>query len=61
VEATAEAGKVILEIAATDPDPTQAAQLAKAVGDELAQAAGDFVTAERGLHQSGACQNNRRG
>jgi polysaccharide biosynthesis transport protein len=52
VEATAQAGKVILEIAATDPDPTQAAQLAKAVGDELAQAAGDFVTAERGWHQS---------
>jgi capsular exopolysaccharide synthesis family protein len=42
VEATAQAGKVILEIAATDPDPTRAAQIANAVGDELAKAAGDL-------------------
>jgi capsular exopolysaccharide synthesis family protein len=42
VEATAQAGKVILEIAASDPDPTRAAQIANAVGDELAKAAGDL-------------------
>jgi capsular exopolysaccharide synthesis family protein len=33
---------VILEIAATDPDPTLAAKIANAVGQELANAAGDL-------------------
>jgi polysaccharide biosynthesis transport protein len=33
---------VILEIAATDPDPTQAARIANAVGRELAKAAGEL-------------------
>ena len=33
---------VILEIAATDPDPTRAAQIANAVGRELAKAAGEL-------------------
>ena len=39
VEATVPADTVILEIAATDPDPTRAAQIANAVGEELAKAA----------------------
>jgi polysaccharide biosynthesis transport protein len=33
---------VIIEIAATDPDPRQAARIANAVGTELAKAAGDL-------------------
>ena len=42
VEATVPADTVILEIAVTDPDPTRAAQIANAVGDELAKATGDL-------------------
>jgi succinoglycan biosynthesis transport protein ExoP len=42
MEATVPEGTVILEIAATDSDPTRAAQIANAVGDELAKAAGDL-------------------
>jgi capsular exopolysaccharide synthesis family protein len=40
VEATVPVGTVILEIAATDPSPTRAAEIANAVGQELAKAAG---------------------
>jgi capsular exopolysaccharide synthesis family protein len=42
VEASVPADTVILEIAATDPDPARAAQIANAVGQELAKAAGDL-------------------
>jgi capsular polysaccharide biosynthesis protein len=42
VEATAQPGTVILEIEATDPDATRAAQSPNAIGDELAEAAGDL-------------------
>jgi succinoglycan biosynthesis transport protein ExoP len=43
VEATVPVNNtVILEIAATDPDPTRAAQIANAVGAELAKAAADL-------------------
>jgi capsular exopolysaccharide synthesis family protein len=42
VEATVPVDGVILQIAATDPDPTRAAQIANAVGQELATAAGDL-------------------
>ena len=35
MEATAPVDTVILEIAATDPNPTRAAQIANAVGQEL--------------------------
>ncbi len=42
VEATVPVDTVILEIAATDPDPTRAAQIANAVGQELAKAAADL-------------------
>ena len=38
MEATAPADTVILEIAATDRNPTRAAQIANAVGQELARA-----------------------
>jgi capsular exopolysaccharide synthesis family protein len=39
VETTVPVNTVILEVAATDPDPTRAAQIANAVGEELARAA----------------------
>ena len=42
VEATVPADTVILEIAATDPSPTRAAEIANAVGTELAKATGDL-------------------
>jgi tyrosine-protein kinase len=42
VEATVPVDTVILEIAATDRDPAQAAQIANAVGRELANAAADL-------------------
>ena len=42
VEATVPVDTVILEIAATDPDPTRAAQIANAVGQELAKATGEL-------------------
>jgi tyrosine-protein kinase len=42
VEATVPPGTVILEIAATDPDPERAAAIANAVGARLGQAAGDL-------------------
>ena len=42
VEATVPVDTVILEIAATDPDPTRAAEIANAVGQELAKAAADL-------------------
>jgi len=42
VEATVRANTVILEIAATDPDPTRAAQIANAMGFELTKAAADL-------------------
>ena len=61
VEATVPVDTVILEIAATDPDPTRAAQIANAVGDELAKAAGDLSPQKERRHQSGAGDHNRRG
>ena len=42
VEVTVPVDTVILEISATDPSPTRAAQIANAVGQELAKAAGDL-------------------
>jgi polysaccharide biosynthesis transport protein len=42
VEATVRVDTVILEIAATDPDPTRAAQIANTMGIELAKAADDL-------------------
>ena len=42
VEATVPVNTVILEISATDPDPTRAAQIANAVGQELTKAAGEL-------------------
>jgi capsular exopolysaccharide synthesis family protein len=42
VEATVPVDTVILEIAATDPDPTRSAQIANAVGQWLAAAASDL-------------------
>jgi capsular exopolysaccharide synthesis family protein len=42
VEATVPVDTVILEISATDPDPTRAAQIANAVGQELKTAAGEL-------------------
>ena len=42
VEATVPVDTVILEIAATDPNPTRAAEIANAVGQELAKAAADL-------------------
>jgi tyrosine-protein kinase len=42
VEATVPPDTVILEIAATDPDPRRAAAIANAVGARLGQAAGDL-------------------
>ena len=42
VEATVPVDTVILEIAATDPRPTRAAEIANAVGQELAKAAGEL-------------------
>jgi polysaccharide biosynthesis transport protein len=42
VEASVRVNTVILEIAATDRDPTRAAQIANAVGSELAKAAADL-------------------
>jgi capsular exopolysaccharide synthesis family protein len=42
VEATVPVDTVILEIAATDPDPTRAAQIANAVGQRLAKTAGEL-------------------
>ena len=46
VEATVPANTVILEISATDLDPTRAAQIANAVGRELANAAGELSPAK---------------
>jgi polysaccharide biosynthesis transport protein len=42
VEATVPVNTVVLEIAATDPDPTRAAQIANAVGEQLKTAASDL-------------------
>jgi tyrosine-protein kinase len=42
VETTVPVDTVILEIAATDPDPTRAAQIANAVGQQLAKATGEL-------------------
>jgi polysaccharide biosynthesis transport protein len=42
VEATVPVSTVILEIAATDLDPTRATQIANAVGEQLKKAAGDL-------------------
>jgi polysaccharide biosynthesis transport protein len=42
VEATVPAGTVILEIAATDRDPSRSAEIANAVGRELASATGEL-------------------
>jgi capsular exopolysaccharide synthesis family protein len=42
VEATVPVNTVILEISATDPDPTRAAQIANAMGTELTKAAADL-------------------
>jgi capsular exopolysaccharide synthesis family protein len=46
VEATVPANTVILEISATDLDPTRAAQIANAVGRGLANAAGELSPAK---------------
>ena len=43
IEANVPVGTVIIEIAATDPDPRQAARIANAVGTELGKAAGDLT------------------
>jgi len=43
IEANVPVDTVIIEIAATDPDPRQAARIANAVGTELAKAAGDLA------------------
>ena len=43
IEANVSVDTVIIEIAATDPDPRQAARIANAVGTELAKAAGDLT------------------
>ena len=43
VEANVPVDTVIIEVAATDPDPLQAARIANAVGAELARAAGDLT------------------
>ena len=43
IEANVPLDTVILEIAATDPDPRQAARIANAVGTELGKAAGDLT------------------
>jgi capsular polysaccharide biosynthesis protein len=43
IEATVPVGTLIIEIAATDPDPTQSARIADAVGTELADAAGNLA------------------
>ena len=43
IEATVPVDTVIIEIAATDPDPRQAARIANAVGTELAKAAGELT------------------
>src|SRR5215207_3717162 len=43
IEANVPVGTVIIEIAATDPDPRQAARIANAVGTELGKAAGDLA------------------
>ena len=43
IEANVSVDTVIIEIAATDPDPRQAASIANAVGTELAKAAGDLT------------------
>ena len=43
VEAAVPVDTVILEISATDPNPTQAANIANAIGKELAEAAGDLT------------------
>jgi capsular exopolysaccharide synthesis family protein len=47
VNATVPVDTVILDIAATDLDPTRAAQIANAVGQELARAAGDLTPERR--------------
>ena len=43
IEASVPVDTVIIEIAATDPDPRQAARIANAVGTELGKAAGDLT------------------
>jgi polysaccharide biosynthesis transport protein len=43
IEANVSEDTVIIEIAATDPDPRQAARIADAVGAELGKAAGDLT------------------
>jgi polysaccharide biosynthesis transport protein len=43
IEANVPLDTVILEIAATDPDPRQAARIANTVGTELSKAAGDLT------------------
>ena len=52
---------VILEIAATDPDPTRAAQIANAVGSELAKAAAELSPQKARRHRSCAGDHNRSG
>jgi succinoglycan biosynthesis transport protein ExoP len=43
IEASVPVDTVIIEVAVTDPDPRQAAQIANAVGTELAKAAGELT------------------
>jgi capsular exopolysaccharide synthesis family protein len=45
IEATVSVDTVIIEIAATDPNPQQAARIANAVATELSKAAGDLTPA----------------
>src|SRR5215212_4251433 len=47
IEATVPVETVIIEIAATDPNPREAARIADAVGAELAKAAGDLTPSRR--------------
>jgi polysaccharide biosynthesis transport protein len=47
LEATVPPDTVIIEIAATDPDPSQAARIADAVGAELAKAAGGLSPSQK--------------
>jgi capsular exopolysaccharide synthesis family protein len=46
VDATVPVDTVILEISATDPDPSRAAQIANAVGEELKKATGELSRQE---------------
>jgi tyrosine-protein kinase len=48
IEANVPVDTVIIEIAATDPDPRQAARIANAVGTELANTAGDLTPLANG-------------